>query len=1216
MALRYIFVAIYLLLTLNAESQSLKLDSLKKQLLESTDVNTEFQVLEKIIEELIFAKAEQIGPYYEKIRRLVIKNNLTSQQGSLDLLAAKINNNFGKYDSALFYSRQSYHFFKSHTNPNQLIRSLLEISSAFTFLAKYDSAEFYGNEALNLAAKTENNGLVANALANSGLVKMKRGSLEEALELYNQALENFKESGKTSPVIFTNIANVYRKLGNYQKALEFHYQALEYYERNNQSYGMAICYNNIGIIHDYQKDYDKALDFYFKAIELQKTNRKYGLSLSYNNVGIIYKNKGEYQKALEYYLKSLKLKEELKNEHEISGSYSNLGVLYLDMGDYQQALEYHLKSLALRKNLNDKYELAISYANLGLTYTALKQFELARENFDQALKLATAAKAMNLVNGIYLEVHNLYLEMNDHDKALEYYKKSVALNDSLFNAAKARQLAEIETKYETEKKNQALSLQQLQLDQQQNAIIQQRILFLGLIMLLLLIGIIFYLAFTRYKLRQRNRQLETEQERNKLSQDVQVRLETDATINYFATSLFGKNSVDEILWDVAKNCISSLGLVDCVIYLLDEQRSVLVQKAAYGTKNPVDYEIHAPIEIPLEQGIVGAVARNRQPELINDTSQDPRYLVDDEMRLSELAVPILFQDKVLGVIDSEHPQKNFYKTYHLDTLKVIASICASKIVQMKADEEAQKARIMQLEAEKIKEVDQLKSRFFANISHEFRTPLNLILGPIQNNPETMHPQEIELIHRNAKRLLRLVNQLLDLAKMEVGQMKPAYQSGNLSQFLKQLAASFEPQASARHIDYQVSIDDSDFTTAFDPEKLENIFYNLVANAIKFTKDQGKVAVQAVITQNNLQLIVSDTGIGIPEHTQHRIFERFFQADSSQTRRYEGTGIGLALTRELVELLGGNIAFSSQEDAGTEFKVNLPLQSPNGFPEFSTNFFFERSAIPAEQADDNVPVDQEGPVILIVEDNNDLRKFTRNSLQSNYQVIEAEHGKEALTIAMECIPDVIITDVMMPEMDGIEFTHRIKSDPLTCHIPVIMLTARDDAETKRSGFKMGADQYLPKPFDLIELQARLESLLLQRDRLREKFSREITLKPREVSITDFDAQFLEKLMKVVENNLEDSEFSVEQLQQEMAMSRMQLHRKLKALTNQSASEFIRKIRLQKAAQMLSNPGYQVAEVAYSTGFNHLSYFAKCFKEMYGVSPSEFVEQKHINSKLKV
>jgi signal transduction histidine kinase/DNA-binding response OmpR family regulator len=701
---------------------------------------------------------------------------------------------------------------------------------------------------------------------------------------------------------------------------------------------------------------------------------------------------------------------------------------------------------------------------------------------------------------------------------------------------------------------------------------------------------------------------------HQLEKQMILRKQTDETINYFASSLFGKNTIDEILWDVAKNCIARLGLVDCVIYLLDEKRGVLIQKAAYGQKNPEEFKIHVPIEIAVGKGIVGAVAASGVAEIVGDASLDPRYIVDDQQRFSELAVPLIIHSKVIGVIDSEHPEKNFFTQYHLDALTTIASICSSKISQAQADERANEAREAQLEAEQIKKMEQLKSQFFANISHEFRTPLNLILAPLQKKQNQLSALEIDLMTRNAKRLLRLVNELLDLAKMEVGLVKPEIRNIDLFLFMKDIAHSFCPLAEAKEITYHIEIPERNYIAGVDSDKLEKIAYNLLSNAFKFTPRQGTVTIRAAIDSiENFVFVVSDSGIGIPKTLQSKIFTRFYQVDASQTRAFGGTGIGLALTKELVDLLQGTISVNSEVGKGSTFTVALPtkvaseeivnvvtpftdvlVEAESYYPEISDKDTFESTV---QETSDN-------PVILFVEDNGDLRKYMRSELSGQFTMVEAANGEEGLALARKKIPDLIITDIMMPVMDGVTFTKNLRDDECTSHIPIILLTARDDGETKIKGFETGAEQYVVKPFDISELIARIHGLLAQRERLRKKFSHELTLEPTKVSVNNKDAVFLDKLVKVIESNISNDAFTVEQLQSEIAMSRMQLHRKLKALTNQSASDFIRSIRLKRAAQILRQPGIQVAEAAYGAGFNHMSYFSKCFKEQFGVLPSEY------------
>lgn len=709
---------------------------------------------------------------------------------------------------------------------------------------------------------------------------------------------------------------------------------------------------------------------------------------------------------------------------------------------------------------------------------------------------------------------------------------------------------------------------------------------------------------------------EIESINEQLQKQIAMRIETNDTINYFATSLFGKNTIHEILWDVAKNCISRLGLIDCVIYLLDEERGVLVQKAAYGKKNPEEFKIYVPIEIPLGMGIVGTVAQTGVPEIVGDASKDPRYIVDDQARLSELAVPLVVKNKVIGVIDSEHPDKNFFTRYHQDALSTIASICASKISQAIADEKASKAREAQMEAEQIKQLDQLKSQFFANISHEFRTPLHLILAPLQKRHGVITEDEKGLMTRNAKRLLRLVNQLLDLTKMEVGLVSAEPRNLDVFRFVKDVAYSFSPLVELKELTYRILIPEREVIVSIDPDKLEKIVYNLLSNAFKFTPKGGTITIKmAIDANNNLSLEVADNGIGIPEKVQSRIFKRFYQVDSSQTRAYEGSGLGLALAKELVDFLGGAIYVESTEGKGSVFKVFLPAGTafkesyviqdsvPRELSGFES-YFVEYSK---ENSRENIAGDDNFPIILLVEDNYDLRQYMKRELADQFAILEASNGEEGLEIAFKRIPDLIVSDIMMPVMDGVTMVKNLKEDERTSHIPTILLTARDDSESKIAGFEKGAEQYVVKPFEIKELIARIRSLLAQSERLRKKFSREFVLQPADVPLGNKDMEFLDKLVQVIENNIDNESFTVEHLQNNIGMSRMQLHRKLKALTNQSASDFIRSIRLKRAAQILKQPGMKVAEAAYLSGFNHMSYFAKCFKEQFGVLPSDYSNQ---------
>jgi DNA-binding response OmpR family regulator/two-component sensor histidine kinase len=473
-----------------------------------------------------------------------------------------------------------------------------------------------------------------------------------------------------------------------------------------------------------------------------------------------------------------------------------------------------------------------------------------------------------------------------------------------------------------------------------------------------------------------------------------------------------------------------------------------------------------------------------------------------------------------------------------------------------------------------------------------------------------------MMGRNANRLLRLVNQLLDLAKIEVGLTKLENRTINVAKFISEIAHTFVHLAEAKEMNFKIDIQERELVAFLDPDKLEKIIYNLLSNAFKFTPAGGSVDIQVSKESTETFCIsVTDTGIGIPEHLQEKVFNRFYQVNSSQTRPYEGTGIGLSLTKELVDLMKGSITVENNNGKGCVFKVCLStgvvsdglLEIDDAFPAELTqsgSYFQNLASVEEDDESFNIIFSDNLPLVLVVEDNADLRKYIRTQIFHEFNVIEAQDGQIGLRLAQEKIPDLIITDIMMPEMDGVTMTKNIREDERTSHIPIILLTARDDDETKLKGFETGAEQYLVKPFEINELLARIKSLLSFNDRLRKKYSQIITLKPEDVVIENRDAAFLTKLVKIVEDNIANESFTVENLQKEIGMSRMQLHRKLKALTNQSANDFIRSIRLKRAAQILQQPGVQISEAAYLSGFNHLSYFSKCFKDQFGMLPSDY------------
>ncbi|MEX2231301.1 MAG: hybrid sensor histidine kinase/response regulator transcription factor, partial [Cyclobacteriaceae bacterium] len=520
-------------------------------------------------------------------------------------------------------------------------------------------------------------------------------------------------------------------------------------------------------------------------------------------------------------------------------------------------------------------------------------------------------------------------------------------------------------------------------------------------------------------------------------------------------------------------------------------------------------------------------------------------------------------------------------------------------------------------AEHLTELDNLKTRFFANISHEFRTPITLILGPLkemyQGKFKGDQTSTMGIMLRNGQRLLGLINQLLDLSKIEAGKLKLHASPTDLVEFLREIVSSYESLAADKKIKYFFYPEVEILIAYIDAEKMEKVIHNVLSNAFKFTKPGGEIILYLKIDKNQCVITVKDTGIGIPTEQLNKVFDRFYQVDSSQTRAYEGSGLGMALAKELVELHKGKISVSSAEGKGTTFTVTIPLGKEHLNKDEISDSAYHLEAeklsdiVLSAGIDSDVKEDESAalqPMLLIVEDNADMRRYIRKTLAEHYHIIEAENGKAGVKLAEETIPDLIISDIMMPEMDGYKLCELIKTNELTSHIPVILLTAKADRESKLTGLEYGADDYLSKPFDADELKLIVRNRIEERRRMRERFSKEITLEPKQISITSLDEKFLSKVLAIIEEHMEDEHFSIEELSREAGFSNMHFYRKIKGLSGQTPSQFLRTIRLKRAAELLAKNSDNVTQIAYSVGFSSLSYFNKCFKEQFGVTPGKF------------
>lgn len=533
-------------------------------------------------------------------------------------------------------------------------------------------------------------------------------------------------------------------------------------------------------------------------------------------------------------------------------------------------------------------------------------------------------------------------------------------------------------------------------------------------------------------------------------------------------------------------------------------------------------------------------------------------------------------------------------------------------------------KLEKVETVTLRNLDNLKSHFFANISHEFRTPLTLILGQIESvmssDISTKEKGKLQVANRNARKLLTLINQLLDLSKLEAGSMKLKAEKQNIVLFLKNIFYSFELLAESKKIKLKLESQSENIPLCFDPDKMEKIICNLISNALKFTLENGEIKLSINNISSGVEISIKDTGIGIPADRLPHIFDRFYQVDNSITREYEGTGIGLALAKELVKLHTGEINVNSREGEGTEFTIYLPfvdlMKDKNIISELSNHNIAQehpdddiKSSEQELISNDNYSASsiQHQEIILIVEDNPDVQAYVSEQLENEYKILQAKNGEEGITKAQKEIPDLIITDVMMPKMDGYQFSKAIRGDEKTSHIPIIMLTAKAGLDDKIQGLETGVDDFLTKPFSAKELKVRIKNLIYQRKQLRKKFSSSTIIKPSEVTASSVDQLFLDKIIKTIETNFEDEKFSVDKLADKMNMSVSQLNRKLNALIDQPPGQLIRSFRLQRAADLLKHNAATVAEICYKVGFNDQAYFSRAFKKQFGISPSEFKSQ---------
>jgi len=920
-------------------------------------------------------------------------------------------------------------------------------------------------------------------------------------------------------------------------------QALGIAKRNRDNKQIVQCLIHLGSLYSRTSNYNEALATLKNAADIGVTKKLHSLLTdAYVELGIVYLRQQNLDSARAILNRGLLLVQEKGDEHKLGLLHNVLGNVAKEENNFTVASEHYISATEIFEKYHNDEGLTQSLSNIGNIQYLLGDYDKA---LAYALRGLDIGKKLNKQSSIAYSnrlLGRIYRKQKRFEDALTNYKSALSIYQKL---GERREMGETNTNmgnifYELGKFNEALK---------------------------------YYFNALRIK--------------KSIADSVGMAYDYNAAaISYYSLNKSDKAILyfDSAMLFAKKKLLLSL-VMDGYLNKSELHHGLNQYRQAHE-----NYVLYTHLKDSLE------VLRNKE------ASNELEAKYQSEKKENEInALHAENQIKTLQ-LEKQHTQRIYLIGVALLSLLLIAVLYNRYLIKQRT-------------AEKLKQLDTVKSRFFANISHEFRTPLSLILSPLQKSlaqPDIeVAPADIQMMHRNATRLHVLINQLLDLSRIESGKMKLQLEETDIRRMIMTLCSAFQSRADQRNMDYQVNLQNDIGNGFVDRDKVEKIIYNLISNAFKFTPDSGRINVD-VTNEPALIVRVRDNGIGISMAHIPFIFDRFYQVDDSSTRFGEGTGIGLSLAKELAEVHHGTLQVISKEGVGSEFVLTIPIDRHHYRLEDFAQIKDEKNTVDSwlheitdvDKSELNEIEDEELPLILIAEDNRDMRSFIRDTLKANYRIVEAEDGLQAWEKAQEIIPDLIITDLMMPRMDGSKFCEKLKRTLATSHIPVVMLTAKAGQESKIDGLQRGADDYLVKPFDVQELKVRVSNLVEQRKKLRELYRQEITLQPKDVVVTSADAEFLQKVLAILEDQFANSDFGVEEFNRAIGFSRMQLHRKLKALTDQSTGEFIKHFRLEKAKQFLSIKDAHVSQVGYDCGFVNISHFSKSFKDHTGMTPSEF------------
>jgi signal transduction histidine kinase/DNA-binding response OmpR family regulator len=876
---------------------------------------------------------------------------------------------------------------------------------------------------------------------------------------------------------------------------------------------------------------------YFATVAVKVANEKKTSKpslIAYYTLSNTLIQKGEIDKGLEAVKKALSFTDFEDNYMFLSACYNLLGVIYTRIFDYENALVYHQKSLDLSIQYQDTLGIAIAYNNIGKFHADQKQNKIGKVYYKKSLIHYQALKDTSFIGVLYNNLSSVSKNTEEKKKYLDRALYFAEISNNYI--LKGNILANIGSIY-SKKKDYSIAL------------------------------MLFDSAFNLFSSINYNYGLPTIA--NTISEIYLLKNMPESSLKWANLSV-DYSKKNELIEDLA----DSYKLLTKLSKEKNDYKQALVYKGLYYKYKDSLLSIKRTDAITKLEVRHGLLQKNKELQVL-----------EKDLQISEM---YSFQLLLAGGL--------------LVFIFLLLFFWYRRVNKKNKEITKLELRIKETERAKLEEINKMKSVFLANISHELRTPLTLLLSPLSSMLDKSlkgnMDDYLKMMSRNGERLESLIDQLLNISRLEKDKWPENKKEVELWSQLSLLADSFHSHAVNRNIEFSGSVPQQATQAYIDLEKLEQIILNLLSNAFKYTEDKGKVSFVADMQQERLRFHIKDSGKGIPAEDLPHLFERFFRVEGQSEGPQSGTGIGLALVKELVDWFGGEIIVKSEPGVGTEFECFIPLELVS-LPLAET--VSQDTAVV-----ETVTSSAEKPVILVVEDHPDVRKLLSEQLTGEFIIEQASDGLEGLQKATELVPDLVITDVMMPKMDGREFCSKLKKQAGTSHIPVIMLTALSQEADKLKGLEVAADHYLTKPFNLKEIQLIVKNLLEARIQMGNHLKEKGVLAISKTTMPAMEKAFLDQLISLIESKLEQENYTVDQLSKEIGLSRSQLYRKVVALTNQTPSQFMRRLRLQHSKLMLEERSATISEIAYNCGFSSLSYFSRCFQEEYGESPSSFMK----------